>query len=502
MKKYILKVFSLVLTVVMGMNSFGAAFAAEEIPEGYTPIYTAEDLNNIRNNLSGKYILMNDIDLSVYENWEPIGMELSPFKGELNGNDKSINDLSTTEIVESNNRISSGLFAFTSGATIKNLSMNNADVKISETADHFYCVGIIAGNAKYSIIENCISSGMLSANVNGTCSAGGIAGEITTDSNIKNCDSFVNIFADGKSEIYIGGVIGSAASTVSLCSNKGDITVDNLNSQDKEQDMICVGGICGTMFVSDIVNCYNTGNIVMNVNSSTARVGGIGGNTYSVSDCYNIGEIVYSNQEATESTAGIAGNVVYFFNGMGFSENNYSYVSDCYCLDNIPRVLGNTDSSKVTNTRIYSEEEMKVKSNYEGYDFDKIWTMAENGYPEFRTETESQKPETVYNVKNAEIVYVPLKNRIVFGTGDPAMPNGIIIKLTYSDGTSKIAAVKKNSEEYHIEGESIECSGRISLVQYGLLTTAIYLNDGQIKMEYKYLVIPPIFTIIKNILMS
>ena len=45
----------------------------EAIAQGYTVIKTAQDLDNIRNDLDGKYILMNDIDLSSYSNWDPIG---------------------------------------------------------------------------------------------------------------------------------------------------------------------------------------------------------------------------------------------------------------------------------------------------------------------------------------------------------------------------------------------------------------------------------------------
>ena len=43
------------------------------VPAGYKGIYTAQDLDNIRNNRSGKYILMNDIDLSSWGEWTPIG---------------------------------------------------------------------------------------------------------------------------------------------------------------------------------------------------------------------------------------------------------------------------------------------------------------------------------------------------------------------------------------------------------------------------------------------
>ena len=40
-------------------------------------VWTAEDLDNVRNNLSGEYIQMADIDLSGYTNWVPIGYPLS-----------------------------------------------------------------------------------------------------------------------------------------------------------------------------------------------------------------------------------------------------------------------------------------------------------------------------------------------------------------------------------------------------------------------------------------
>ena len=42
-----------------------SAGITDTVPEGYTPIYTIDDLYAVRNDLSGNYILMNDIDLLV-----------------------------------------------------------------------------------------------------------------------------------------------------------------------------------------------------------------------------------------------------------------------------------------------------------------------------------------------------------------------------------------------------------------------------------------------------
>ncbi len=492
------KFLSIFLAFVMSFGISSVAFASDEIPEGYTPIYTAEDLNNIRNNLSGSYILMNDIDLSVYENWEPIGTELSSFKGEIDGNNKSIKGLYISNVVESTNRASAGLLAFVSGATIKNLNVIDADIEIQKQTDHFYSVGVVSGNSKYSVFENCKVSGNVIAEVNGTCSVGGITGEITTDSAINNCENTADIKANGKSELYVGGIVGSASSHITLCHNAGNIAVNNSKSQKKEFDSICIGGICGNMFLKEISNCYNTGNIVVDCMSDYSCVGGIGGYTFSVSECYSVGNITYSNQPVTESTGGISGKVVYFFNGLGMSENKESFITNCYCLDNSSKTVGNIVSEQVANVSILSEEEMKKQSSYIGFDFENTWIMEENGYPVFGKSDTSVKP--TYNIIDAKIIYVPLKNRIVFSFGSPALPDGIVVKLTYNDGTTKTATIKGNDDGYFANEERVTGSVRAAVVEYGILTDFLFFNDGQIKIEYKYLVIPPVLTIIKNLI--
>ena len=44
----------------------------EALAQGYTIVKTVDDLQNMQNNLSGKYILMNDIDLAGFD-WTPVG---------------------------------------------------------------------------------------------------------------------------------------------------------------------------------------------------------------------------------------------------------------------------------------------------------------------------------------------------------------------------------------------------------------------------------------------
>ena len=58
-----------------------------------TNIGTAEELYNIRNNLSEAYVLTADIDLSSYLNWEPIGSLNNPFTGSLDFAGHTISNL-------------------------------------------------------------------------------------------------------------------------------------------------------------------------------------------------------------------------------------------------------------------------------------------------------------------------------------------------------------------------------------------------------------------------
>lgn len=495
------KILSILLILTLSFSSLSLAYATDE-KSNVINVYTSDDLNKIRENLTGSYILMNDIDLSN-EKWIPIGTEQTPFKGQFNGNNYSITGLKINSIVECAYKSSTGLFAFATGATIKNLSVN-ADIQVSESKDSFYSVGIIVGYAKFSKIENCITSGSIKADLGGTCCAGGIVGEVIHDSNISNCENTANLYANAKSELYIGGIVGSSYSPVSLCANKGNLDVENSNSEEPLNDAIYVGGIIGSMFLATIDNCYNIGDIRMGVISDSAQVGGIGGMTFSISNCYSTGEIIYINQSATEYTAGIVGRVVYSFNGLGVSENTHSKVSNCYCLNNTSKVLGNTDPTKVNNTKLLTEEDMKDKSNYIGFDFENTWKMSEDGYPVFGTEdnnTEFDTPNQVIEIVNMEIAYLPIKNRIVFNNGLPAVPSGIVIELTYSDGSIENVTVEQGEDgDYYIDDQRVLCDVDSSDFNYGILSTDLILENHDLMVEYWYLSIPSLSAILNTIM--
>lgn len=160
----------------------------------YTPISSAQDFYNIRNNLSGKYYLTCDIDMSGYE-WIPIGNSSydqytgkdtgKAFSGVFDGNGYTIYNYSQNNAFVVQSQIHSfyghryyymygvGLFGYNQG-TIRNVKVVNANVDVLVTAANpagfsynefdFYS-GIIC-SMNYGHIENCFAQGTLKVSTN------------------------------------------------------------------------------------------------------------------------------------------------------------------------------------------------------------------------------------------------------------------------------------------------------------------------------------------------
>ena len=197
------------------------------IPEGYTPIYTIDELYAIRNNLQGKYILMNDIDLTeatakggsldTGNGWKPI----DKFEGTFDGNGYRIKGMT----IYGEPARSIGLFGdIYEGVVIKNLGLVDVNINISASSIG-KCCGTIAGCANSDNfspqIENCFATGQIVCKVN-SGDIGGIAGWLSL-AKVNNCYNAVNITTEGNDN-EIGGIAGRVyKSTISKCYNLGMI---------------------------------------------------------------------------------------------------------------------------------------------------------------------------------------------------------------------------------------------------------------------------------------
>ena len=131
-------------------------------------ISTAEDLNAVRNDLAGTYNLMNDIDLSSFGEWIPIGYGTGTdesFSGIFNGQGHKITGLT----ISNDEYDYYGLFGVVTG-TVTNVGV---DVAITTTKDN---VGALAGMLYNGTVLNCSSTGSVEGNVN----VGGLVGVVQT----------------------------------------------------------------------------------------------------------------------------------------------------------------------------------------------------------------------------------------------------------------------------------------------------------------------------------
>ena len=138
-------------------------------------IYDPDQLSQVRNFLSTPGVcfkLMNNIDLGEWisenypsQGWQPIGSNSAPFQGVFDGNGKSITNFSINR--STMNYV--GFFGYTSGATIKNLTISGTSVKGGQYT------GSLVGYSTSTTISNYTYNG----NVTSTTYGGGVAGYIS-----------------------------------------------------------------------------------------------------------------------------------------------------------------------------------------------------------------------------------------------------------------------------------------------------------------------------------
>lgn len=222
----------------------------DEVPEGYTGIYTIDDLYAVRNNLSGKYILMNDVDLSATapggdwdsgNGWLPI----DNFKGIFDGNGYAIKNMHIYGELSSN-MCDIGLFGYClDDSEIIQLAIVNCDIDCKINNDKETYIGAVAGKVeRTSGIERCYVSGNI---------------KITTD----------------KSDCYIGGICGGCTikNIVTNSFNTANVEVNIITDTSEDIENIYIGGLVG---MGSSYNVYNAGNITVNVEGDGNAYGEVG----------------------------------------------------------------------------------------------------------------------------------------------------------------------------------------------------------------------------------
>jgi len=295
----------LVLVMAFGMVTDTVALAANSTMQGAIAVSNAQQLDNIRNNLSGNFYLTQDVDVSTLGfNWTPIGTREAPFTGTFDGHGFQITNMRVGNTYEE--RDDQGLFGVISGATVRNFTVNGMVIGRN------YVGGVAGRVANGSLIENVTNN----ADIYGAWNVGGVTGFAINGIIIDRSANKANI----NGRIHVGGIVGFAGN--------GNVIRQSFNTGDISASYQGVGGIVGTSSRGIIIsNVYNIGNIIATGYGSDdgefvhypggrpggRSVGGIIGNL-SASEARNTIEFTYNAGDVVAVPGPLVEN--YFYRGL------------------------------------------------------------------------------------------------------------------------------------------------------------------------------------------
>ncbi|MDA3881804.1 MAG: choice-of-anchor J domain-containing protein [Bacteroidales bacterium] len=403
-------------------------------------IYTAEQLNNVRNYLGDDdsdkhFILMNDIDLTDFLSegnagyndgsyWEPIGDVFNKFAGHFDGNNNEIINIKST------NSSYVGLFGYTTEtAVIENTGIIiDPTSAITGTSSSGY-VGGLVGMAYGSTISDCYVIGDVVAE--SASAVGGLVGASSEPGSIINCYSEGSV--QGNEDV--GGLIGNSGKT-SILNSYSEMNVSGTNN---------VGGLVGDSWYSVIDSSYATGTVTASGEYSGGFVGNVQydsiTNSYASGDVYGgdyvggfAGSLsdanltrVYAKGHVTglEQVGGLVGS-----NATGIIDYAYS-TGKVIGTTNVGGLVGESKWSGETSNSFWNVEtslqlsseggsgisilEMKNPATFFGWDFSSVWTINENkndGYPYFSWQIfDNQTPDDpTLNITQSAISIVAYPN--------------------------------------------------------------------------------------------
>ena len=243
-------------------------------------IATAEQLDRVRDNLKAHYVLTDDIDLSGYENWIPIGAF------------QSLSDAPEDAEVPHPDFAFTGTFDG-AGHTISNLTVS---CEAPMGAGLFGCAsGTESGAASIGHFT------LKDVNVSGFYLVGGAVGL-----QFMSC-SVTDIHLVGENHLTgmqgIGGIVGTGFDLISDCSATADITVSG-------DDGACAGLIAGGTTMSSIKNCEVTGGSITADGNATWGFGALCGAPWGapeITDCKVSGTVITVNGENNRLVGGLVG---------------------------------------------------------------------------------------------------------------------------------------------------------------------------------------------------
>lgn len=312
----------------------GATYVKDGVE--YTVIKSSSTFTNIKNNLSGNYILGGNINLNKTIT-SPLWGASSAFTGVLDGNGYAVTGLTMNY---TGGYAGFAMFArkLKSNAKILNLSLGTAEAPLSFSVTKYTGqspnIGVISAEAEDSTAKIEISGVDVYCNISyqvattSTVKVGGFIGKNqgatvnVSDSSFTGSILFTESADNTGNGTRAGGLIGTVDSgnvTVTDFTNNADIDISYRAGDPENNNYACVGGLIGDNLSGvSLTNCINNGSL----NSDGFTGGMIGRCRYQASftNCVNSGDIT-SRQVVTDMTA-FAGGIV----GSSYFTSSNTYV--------------------------------------------------------------------------------------------------------------------------------------------------------------------------------
>lgn len=325
---------------------------------------------------AGKTITLDiDIDLNSKE-WTPIGtanlssIVQKALSGTFDGNNHKIKNLYITKYASS-----VSLFGGTIGATIKNVSLLDVNIKTTTSKSIAGVVGVANGALT---VDNCKVSG----EITGQDTVAGIVSRVysCTEAKITNCENSATVTATNGKSAGILGMNGIFENTISVeisnCKNTGEIISKNTAPAG-------TAGIVSYLNLQKgkftIENCSNSGTVTATGSNCAGIVGTTtGGNA--------LGDVVIKNciNEGSINGVGLVGGIV--GSGQG---NSVLKIEDC---KNNGAISGSSDVAGVAGAMLGNIINFENTGNISGA------TKVAFGVGTFQTSTTS--PLEINNFKN------------------------------------------------------------------------------------------------------
>jgi hypothetical protein len=216
-------------------NTATASFTVTELAA--PGISTCAQLQNMTANLTGSYVLANDINCSGFDygdggGFMPVGSDSAPFTGTFNGSNHTVTGL----YMNRPSMIQVGLFGHATNASVSDVGL--VDVNVTGNI----AVGGLIGESESSKVSGSYSTGK----AGGILGVGGLIGWSQHGS---TSDSYSA--ADVSGQYYTGGLIGdSETSNVSSSYSTGSVG-----------GSFGVGGLIGWSQYGTTSNSYSAGNV-------------------------------------------------------------------------------------------------------------------------------------------------------------------------------------------------------------------------------------------------